>query len=55
MKFPGHYEKKQLKDQLIFGMHQHLHDSMHFLYKQEEKTYEDLLSATQGKNGMDRK
>ena len=27
-------------------MHQHLHNSMHFLYKQEEATYEDLLSAT---------
>ena len=27
-------------------MHQHLHDSMHFLYKQEEVTYDDLLSAT---------
>ena len=27
-------------------MHQHLHDSMYFLYKQEETTYEDLLSAT---------
>ena len=27
-------------------MHQHLCDSMHFLYKQEETTYEDMLSAT---------
>ena len=27
-------------------MHQHLHNSMHFLYKQEETTYKDLLSAT---------
>ena len=27
-------------------MHQHLHDSMCFLYKQEEVTCEDLLSAT---------
>ena len=27
-------------------MHQHLHDSMSFLYKQEETTYEDLLSVT---------
>ena len=46
MKFPGHYDMKQLKDQLFFSMHQLLHDSMCFLYKQEEITYEDLLSAT---------
>ena len=45
-KFPGHYERKQLKDQLFFGMHQHLHNYIHFLYKQEETIYEDLLSAT---------
>ena len=43
--FPGHYDRKQLKDWLFFGMHQHLYDSMHFLYKQEETTYEDLLSV----------
>ena len=36
----------QLKDQLFFGIHQHSCDSMHFLYKQEETTYEDLLSPT---------
>ena len=47
MKFPGHYDRKQLKDQLFFGMHHHLCDSMHFHYKQEEVTFEDLLSATQ--------
>ena len=29
-------------------MHQHLYDSVQFLYKQEEITYEDLLSATRG-------
>ena len=41
---------------LFFAMHQHLCDSMHFLYKHQETTYEDLLSATQkGQNGMDRK
>ena len=45
-KFPGPYDRKQLKDWLFFGMHQHLCDPMHFLYKQEEATYEDLLSAT---------
>ena len=27
-------------------MHQHLCDTMHFLYKQEGTTYEDFLSAT---------
>ena len=31
---------------IIFGMHQHFCDSMHFLHKQEEITYEDLLSVT---------
>ena len=35
-KFPGGYDRKQLKDKLFFGMHQHLYVSMHFLYKQEE-------------------
>ena len=30
----------------MFGMYQHLHDSMHFLYKQKEATYKDLQSAT---------
>ena len=44
-KFAGHYDRKQLKDQLFFGTHQYLHDSICFLYKQEV-TYEDLLSAT---------
>ena len=44
-KFPGCYDRKQLKDWLYFGMHQHLCDSMHFLCKQEETRYEDLLSA----------
>ena len=46
-KFPGCYDRKQLKDWLFFGIHQHLCDSMHFCYKQEETTCEDLLSATQ--------
>ena len=46
-KFPGCCERKQLKKkQLFFGMHQHLCNSMHFLYKQEETTYEALLSDT---------
>ena len=45
-KFPSCYDRKQLKDQLFFVKHQDLHDSMQFLYKQEEIMYEDLLSAT---------
>ena len=44
--FPGCYDRKQLVDWLFFGMHQHLCDSMCFLYKQEETMYENLLSAT---------
>ena len=43
-KFPC---QKQLKDRLFFGIHQHLHDSMLFLYKQGQTMYESLLSATQ--------
>ena len=29
MKFSGPYDRKHLKDQLLFGIHQHLHDFMH--------------------------
>ena len=45
-KFPDRYDHRQLKDHLFYGMHQHLRDSMWFLYKQEMTTYEDLLVAT---------
>ena len=47
-KFPDRYDHKQLKDRLFYGMHQHLRDSMRFLYKQESISYEDLLVATRG-------
>ena len=40
------YDHKQLKDRLFYGMHQHLRDSMRFLYKQETVSYEDLLVGT---------
>ena len=45
-KFQDQYDHRQLKDCLFYGMHQHLRDSMRFLYKQETTTYEDLLVAT---------
>ena len=38
-RFPGHYDRKQLKDQLFFGMHQHLHNSTHFLYKNKKRQH----------------
>ena len=46
-KFPKRYNHKQLKDRLFHRMHQHLRDSMRFLYKQEMVSYEDQLVATQ--------
>ena len=50
-KFPGKYDVKQLKDHLFYGMSQHLWDSMRFLYKKEETSYEDLLKASQEAEG----
>ena len=40
-KFPDRYDRKQ-----FYGMHQHLRDSMRFLYRQEPISYENLLIAT---------
>ena len=42
---------KQLKDRLFYGMRQHLHDSMRFLYKKETTGYEELLEASQEAEG----
>ena len=50
-KFPGKYDIKQLKDRLFYGMSQHLQDSMHFLYKKEDTSYEELLEASQEAKG----
>ena len=45
-KFPDKYQTKDLKDRLFHGMHPHIHESMRFLYKKPEVTYEELLSET---------
>ena len=43
-KFPDRYQTKGLKDRLFHRMHLHIHESMRFLYKKPEVTYEELLS-----------
>ena len=50
-KFPGKYDMKQLKDHLFYGISQHLHDSMRFLYKKDTTGYEELLEASQEAKG----
>ena len=45
-KIPGQYDEKILKDCLFHGMHQNLHDSIQFCYKQEETMYAKLFSET---------
>ena len=47
-KFPDKYQTKDLKDRLFHGMHTHICESMRFLYKKAEVTYEELLSKTLG-------
>ena len=43
--YPGRYDLKILKERLFYGMTQHLRDSMRYLYKEVDTTYESLLSA----------
>ena len=43
-KFSNKYQTKDLKDRLFHGMHPHICESMRFLYKKAEVTYEELLS-----------
>ena len=45
-KFPDKYQTKDLKDRLFHGMHPHICESMRFLYKKPEVSYEELLSET---------
>ena len=45
-KSPNKYQTKDLKNRLFHGMHPHIHESMRFLYKKAEVTYEELLSKT---------
>ena len=42
---PDRYNTNTLKERLFYGMTQHLHDSMRYLYKQPETTYEELLAS----------
>ena len=43
-KIPGWYDEKILKEHLFHDMHQNLHDSIWFCYKQEEITYAKFFS-----------
>ena len=43
--YPGRYDLNILKERLFYGMTQHLRDSMRYLYKEVDTTYETLLSA----------
>ena len=43
--YPGRYDLNILKERLFYGMTQHLRDSMRYLYKEPDTTYESLLSA----------
>ena len=43
--YPGRYDLNIMKERLFYGMTQHLRDSMRYLYKEPETTYESLLSA----------
>ena len=45
-RIPGRYDEKILKEHLFHGMHQNLHDSIWFCYKQEETMYAKLFSET---------
>ena len=42
---PDRYNECILKEHLFYGMTQHLRDSMRYLYKQVETTYEELMSS----------
>ena len=41
--YPNRYHPGMLKERLFYGMTQHLRDSMRYLYKQDETTYDELL------------
>ena len=41
--YPGRYNSEILKERLFYGMTQHLRDSMWYLYKQADTTYDELL------------
>ena len=41
--YPNRYHSGMLKERLFYGMTQHLRDSMRYLYKKDETTYDELL------------
>ena len=43
--YPDRYNSNTLKERLFYGMTQHLRDSMRYLYKQPNTTYEELLAS----------
>ena len=43
--YPGRYTEEMLKEHLFYGMTQHLRNSMRYLYKQENTTYDELLQS----------
>ena len=44
-RFPGRYAAVQLKDRFFSGMHDKMHDSMQFLYTQDDCSFSELLKA----------
>ena len=44
-RFPGRYTAVQLKDRFFSGMHDKMHDSMQFLYTQDDCSFSKLLKA----------
>ena len=43
--YPGRYTKDILKERLFYGMTQHLRNSMRYLYKKPDTTYEELMMS----------
>ena len=43
--YPGWYTKDILKERLFYTMTQHLRNSMRYLYKKPDTTYEELMMS----------
>ena len=43
--YPIRYTKDILKERLFYGMTQHLRNSMRYLYKKSDTTYEELMMS----------
>ena len=46
--YPGRYDRSQLKERILQGMHPHLRDLMRFLYMKEYVGYEEFLAVVYG-------